>query len=45
MCAQSFYIFIVEITLSLTGNNLSNIPKDSELYKAKRSEALRKYEM
>lgn len=28
-----------------TGNNLSNIPKDSELYKAKRSEALRKYEI
>ncbi|KAG6386103.1 hypothetical protein SASPL_154991 [Salvia splendens] len=28
-----------------TGNNLSNIPKDSELYKAKRSEALHKYEI
>ncbi|KAL0342614.1 UNVERIFIED_CONTAM: hypothetical protein Scaly_1924000 [Sesamum calycinum] len=28
-----------------SGNNMSSIPKDSELYKAKRSEAFRKYEL
>ncbi|PIN20635.1 hypothetical protein CDL12_06677 [Handroanthus impetiginosus] len=28
-----------------TGNNLSSLPKDSELYKAKHSEAKRKYEL
>ncbi|KAL3622538.1 hypothetical protein CASFOL_033949 [Castilleja foliolosa] len=30
---------------SPNGNNVSSMPKDSELYKAKRSEALRKYEI
>ncbi|EPS72047.1 hypothetical protein M569_02711, partial [Genlisea aurea] len=28
-----------------SGNNLSSIPKDTELYKAKHAEALRKYEI
>ncbi|KAL2492900.1 hypothetical protein Adt_28528 [Abeliophyllum distichum] len=33
------------VSTYFTGNNLSSIPKDSDLYKAKQTEALQKYEI
>ncbi|XP_022885215.1 uncharacterized protein LOC111401625 isoform X1 [Olea europaea var. sylvestris] len=33
------------VSTYITGNNLSSIPKDSDLYKAKQAEALQKFEI
>jgi len=50
LCYNAFYSFIlVAIVLifapNFPGSSLSNLPKDSDLFLAKKNEAYRKYEM
>ncbi|GAB4845728.1 hypothetical protein Ancab_039131 [Ancistrocladus abbreviatus] len=45
ICLQVQNIEVLKLTVPVPSNSLSNLPKDSDLYQAKRNEALRKYEI